>query len=1601
MVLQIYGAIYGNYGTIKNGYIYGKDIDVTLTHEKVSSSGIVKTNLGTIENVYSLIDFTFDETKNINSVGDIVYNNSTGGLVQNVYSVGDDIGRTNFNYGPTVYTNSGVVNNAYYFSNNIYNNTVNEKITMLALYDIDFQNSVLNAENSFDVNSTVSKGYYPQLNMPACMPKQEYIELPEVKDADLVDILSTEIIEREADSVKVKITAYNPSAETITDIKVKNLQCTILNQEYSDGKSYVTAILNNPTLFVSDYSVLSVTSKGAYNIEYTREFKENERIIKIDLFRKILTIEDWKNINKYPNQNYQLENDLDFKNATDFNITNTYSGIINGNGHEIKNIQSNGAIFNEVKGEIRNLTINNLNIYADTYTVGFINKLNTGKIDKLHIENINIEIPETIINQDAYIGGIVANIENSDIINSSVSNLNIKNTIQIKSNATGGICGIANNSRIYNCWAYNINYKIINVLTSEGIGGIVGKFMNNGELKNCYSEGNIVTESSNVGGIVGRVLSSNIKIYNTYSLVNIESEGEYIGGIVGITSAGYNIYNNIAIGNLYAIQATNNLGRVNGDGESFSNNYAYKNQLINGYEGTNTENVNILSKDKLIDKKTYINNVGFDENFNYDQLQVGNLPKLMDTDKKELLKYQPDISLEGDMEKLAIEDLSYQKEINKVRIRLEIKANIVAKNINISDMEAKIINQINRDNSTYIEIEANPIKYLDSYKISTITYEVDNAVKEAELGIKLDVSFYKEIYTYEDWQNIDENSYENYMLMQDIDFEGKTNIKYNLKINRLISEGKSLKNITLSSNNQYFGIIKQIKSELTGIKFENINITCSKANGNYVGIVLFSNASISDIEFKDIKINANNIGYVAPICSSLNKIENVTINNIEVYGKNYVAGLVSTINQLGTIKQVEGNTIKIEAGTYVGGILGTSFDSSIAVDNIYLDNVNISGENYVGGITGNSSIQSSEIKNSNITGASYVGGITGYLSHRENGGNYPTLMVDECYISGTSQNIGGIAGNLNFVNNVLKIVKNSIIEGLTTKSNNVGGIVGYAQYMMNYCEVINTQIISKGSNVGGISGVYSNEGCNNSLVVNCKIEGYSNVGGIVGSTEGNVSFHNNYVNSNVLATGTNAGGIIGYLANKDMTSTYNTSYVFYSYFANGKISAPVNVGGIIGKIEEKLYNPASYYYSNYVEADISSDNDIYVSLGIGSMPTEDLYLSNTYFYKYSTINGNNPNAQNEEYILEDRYLVEEDLKKQDTYTSKLKWITSAWNYTMLQNNKYPTINNRNLPNQEGIDIPKDSEHNLAEIADTQSLNNTEEETLQIPEQTFEYAGKQITTYSNYSIIEDAEGNSVKRDTKLYLKDGNLFALSPDMDMVDGNFIIDSYNGKEYETVLGTDGKLYDLKEKITYPENFKNEDIKSIGNNLNTEEKEVEVTYNNGDKIKFNYQTGETISEEKLDENKTGLIEFIQDKLETEESAITTNEEGYKNTKELIQKLQEVPIEKAEEIQNNANTQENQTEEQSGNSANYITTYNATSDSFEIYNEEDLLSTTKQTVETENSKIEKNNLSNFYSTQISKAPEKAGKTAIYVIIIAVIIILVLLIRYNINKSKKK
>ena len=123
-------------------------------------------------------------------------------------------------------------------------------------------------------------------------------------------------------------------------------------------------------------------------------------------------------------------------------------------------------------------------------------------------------------------------------------------------------------------------------------------------------------------------------------------------------------------------------------------------------------------------------------------------------------------------------------------------------------------------------------------------------------------------------------------------------------------------------------------------------------------------------------------------------------------------------------------------------------------------------------------------------------------------------------------------------------------------------------------------------------------------------------------------------------------------------------------------------------------------------------------------------------------------------------------------------------------------------NQDGVNLPIDEEHiieNSENSVEVQSIEPQEE-----PEQVVEYNNKTIQTYSTYSLITAEDGSQATRNAKLYVKDNSLYAiptvLSADKQgneivPVANNLILDSYNGKEYETVLGSDGKLYDLKEQ--------------------------------------------------------------------------------------------------------------------------------------------------------------------------------------------------------------
>ena len=342
--------------------------------------------------------------------------------------------------------------------------------------------------------------------------------------------------------------------------------------------------------------------------------------------------------------------------------------------------------------------------------------------------------------------------------------------------------------------------------------------------------------------------------------------------------------------------------------------------------------------------------------------------------------------------------------------------------------------------------------------------------------------------------------------------------------------------------------------------------------------------------------------------------------------------------------------------------------------------------------------------NCNVEGIDYVGGAVGSQIHAM--GGLINTLIDNSHIQGTTR-VGGIFGGGGRIE-YSKVI-NTTVEGIGSNSKAVGGIVGTQGWSPWTTYIKDSKVISKGINVGGILGE-SWSGINRCFVDNVLVEGYANVGGLIGYTQRQGSFYS-YSNATVIATEHSAGGITGYLENGEMDNLNNVSQMYGNYYASGTIKSKENVGGIIGEAEKELFMPEKYYKQNYIEANLISENDNTISLGIGNLPKENNNMPNTYYYKYSKINGEYPNEKNEAYIPEDKYLKEEDLKQSHTYldVKMLNW-GYTYDYDILSQNKYPILTHESIiEGQEGIRIPKDPD--LEEISESFNKELSEKFTI--------------------------------------------------------------------------------------------------------------------------------------------------------------------------------------------------------------------------------------------------------------------------------------------------
>ena len=1668
---KLYGQTYlcigveQNYGTIKNGYVYGQGIELSSLYTDSSNSwvsGITVKNYGTIENIYSNFEITKMYEKKMDEYsGNLVAINY--GIAKNIYSVqtGDLI------KGPNVGNISGgIVNNAYYFSNKVLDKSTETFSNKLVLYESEFQRQVLNSQNSFDIATTVEKGYFPHIIMPDSMPAQPYITLPEVQDKDLVDILATKVIENNNDNVKVEFAINNLAGEDIQNIKIKNVDTKIVSQTYDKGKTKVIAILSNPILYVSNYSVLSITSKGAYNIAYTRNFEDGERNIQVDLYKTIYTVDDWKQINKSPTENYKLMNNLDFKNeGNSVSITNNFRGKLDGNNYEIRNYNSDSPLLYRIlNATVKNLFVNNvtLNKLRSNTELALIGRAEVSNIDNVHIKNIKINNSANQ-NYTVYFGGLSGFSNGSIISNCSVSNIRIENNNEMNKVNVGAIVGHSNQSQIENTYVLNMNWTFSNIKDLKA-GGIIGyeNYME-GKITNCYAIGSINVETGDIGGIAGNYSGS---ISNTYSEVNIETMSDNVGGIVGYDRSNINnlslISNNFAIGNLYSSKESEFIGRIAGRSVKESkNNYVYEYQKLNGKlpEGANK----VIKYSNIKARNIYKEILNWGNAYDYTYCEKGRLPQLINSSNNEILHNQEERYLKN-KEKFVVTNIETAKiNSSKAQIRLEILTpnNIEITNIKIDNMEINIQDIQKSNNTTYINLVAETNKFYDKYKISEIKYIENNEEAIENIEVPIQLILYKEIYTFEDWQSI-EDDYQNYKLMADIDFSGKQNINTGFKVGRLESEGvkHKLSNITIKNEN-VTNIIQDIQTEIKNIIFENITLeNVSTTTKDYFGIILYNFGLIDNVEFKNIELNAPNYNMVGCIAVNRgNEISNIKLRKIKINAREKVGALVGRMD-LRALKNIDGNEIEIiGSNNYIGGFFGNvdndNGNADRMIENITASNVNVKGKEHVGGIIGAyAGAKNITATNINVEGNNYVGGIIGYSSYMVNSKNN---IIKNSTIKGHGLYIGGIAGQ--YGGGSFNKVENCNIEG-TSNSKNIGGAYGNTNNGIERNAVIDTNINVDGEITGGITGTMHSTNLTYSYTKNVNIIGTSRIGGIAGEEGESSSIYVTYTNSNINGSKNSVGGLIGYLNNKN-SSESNSNNFYYNAVYDTKLQAKSNVGGLIGEVNKELYiGMNSKIHSNFIHTDIVSEDINTASLGIGNRENQNQYLENAYYYKYSSINGKNPNKQNEIFIRENQYLEENDLKKKETYTEKLKWSGGNWNFEVLTNNKYPVLKDFNLPNQEGIDIPKDAEHIIDNFRNEVYIKETENdkfEEKEILENIFTYEGKTIKTYETYSEIIAEDGSKVIReDVRLYVKNGKLYALpvmlnvnDSDVKLVANNFIIDSYNGKEYETVLGSDGKMYDLKESINYPENFVNKEIVSIGNNLDSEDfienltgnnmntvdpsknenektYELEITYKNGDKLRFNYQTGEIIFNNKNEkvgelesdsadtnlnkdsklksEDSRGLLEYVKERFseignaDNKDIANIEMQNKYKESIKIQNKLEETPVEEAVQLQNsNVNKLESSTatDNKENNETNnslkekkYISIYNAEKDDYQIYQEEELLDTSKQEVISENQKIETNNLNKYYSSEVEAKNTKMGIVWIALSIIGVLIILI-------------
>lgn len=333
-------------------------------------------------------------------------------------------------------------------------------------------------------------------------------------------------------------------------------------------------------------------------------------------------------------------------------------------------------------------------------------------------------------------------------------------------------------------------------------------------------------------------------------------------------------------------------------------------------------------------------------------------------------------------------------------------------------------------------------------------------------------------------------------------------------------------------------------ADTTGLRTWNAIGDNSSSHTPYVGTFDGNGKTVSGLYFQNPQ-EGNWIGLISTLGEG-GTVKNVTLTDSYFYGAEKIGGIVG-YNLGGTITGCENRASIAAEGKFAGGIVGSSYDGR--VEDCRNSGTVTGATGYIGGIAGENygSTGTPVVKNCTNSGTitctasagkvtkTYVGGVVGRNYHG---------TVEACANSGAVTNgargcyTGGVVG-YNDKGTVTDCANTAAISGYTE----VGGVLGYTSGTVASCR--NTGAVSATTCAGGIAGearAVSMSLCGNLGTVTCTGSS-GQAGGLVGLVGSKTSQITDCFNAGAVTGEKEVGGLAGHGEYAVIRNAFNAGIV--------------------------------------------------------------------------------------------------------------------------------------------------------------------------------------------------------------------------------------------------------------------------------------------------------------------------------------------------------------------------------------------------------------------------------------------------------------------------